>query len=149
MPTEMTELTNEVVTTFRADLTIIISMVLATCSIIAPMLTALINNRHLRKMRVFELQSERYHEEYLHRRDVYAEYFRAAGRCVSEETLFLDTYEPCYLDALSLSPYMIRKCMIEIDDLIQTEQWPSARRKLYELAAVVNKWQAAELQRYK
>lgn len=64
----------------KFDLTITIAVIVALASIISPILTALINNRHLLKMKKLELESEKYSKYSIHVRTLFEEFLETYGK---------------------------------------------------------------------
>ena len=58
----------------KIELTFTITAIIALCSTISPILTAIINNRYLRKMKELELKHEAYKEALFYKREIYEEY---------------------------------------------------------------------------
>lgn len=67
----------------KVDLSITISVILATCAIVVPLLTTILNNRHIRKMRKLELELEAKKQAYFYRRGIYEDYLKNTSRCIS------------------------------------------------------------------
>lgn len=63
----------------KLDLSFTITAIIAVISLLSPILTALINNRHLKKMRLLELEQERYAKNVLFKRQVFENYISMAG----------------------------------------------------------------------
>lgn len=60
----------------KVDLTITISVVIAICAIISPIITTLLNNHHLYKMKKLEVKIEAEKSAYFYKRGVYEDYLK-------------------------------------------------------------------------
>ena len=63
----------------EVDLTVTISVIIALCAILSPILTAIINNCHDTKLKKLEYEHLEREEERKHERELYEGYIRAAG----------------------------------------------------------------------
>ena len=66
----------------EVDLTVTISVIIALCAILSPILTAIINNCHDTKLKKLEYEHLEREEERKHERELYEGYIRAAGSCI-------------------------------------------------------------------
>lgn len=66
----------------KVDLTVTISVIIALCAILSPILTAIINNCHDTKLKKLEYEHLEREEERKHEREMYEGYIRAAGSCI-------------------------------------------------------------------
>lgn len=66
----------------KIDLTITISVIVALCAIVSPVLTAIINNRHQYKMRELELRYVQEDENRKRIQRIYDDYLSAAGAVI-------------------------------------------------------------------
>lgn len=78
----------------KFDGTITISVILALCAVIAPVITAIINNRHQYKIRNLELQHDlkmsRLNSQYKVKLNMYQEFVDLAWKCINE-SLYVDS----------------------------------------------------------
>lgn len=119
----------------KIDLTITISVVIAVCAIISPIITTLLNNHHVYKMKKLDLKRETEKSSYFYKRGVYEEYLRSAGKCVANaDKESLQEYGKIYLLALVYFPEELRDELITINDYISKFSWKEARPALDELA---------------
>ena len=119
----------------KIDLTITISVVIAVCAIISPVITTLLNNHHLYRMKKLDLKRESENSSYFYKRGVYEEYLRCAGRCVANATSeTMQEYGKIYLLALVYFPEELRDELICINDYINQHDWRDARPALDGLA---------------
>ena len=67
----------------KVDLTVTVSVIIAICSIVSPILTAIINNCHDTKPKKLEYKHLEREEQRQHERDIFETYVRAAGACIN------------------------------------------------------------------
>lgn len=58
----------------KVDLTVTISVIIAICAIISPIITTLLNNHHLYKMRKLDDAAQLRKDSYFYKRGVYEDY---------------------------------------------------------------------------
>lgn len=122
----------------KIDLTITISVVIAVCAIISPVITTLLNNHHVYKMKKLDLKRETEKSSYFYKRGVYEDYLRCAGRCVSNaDNKTMQEYGEIYLLALVYFPEDLRSELIHINDLICKFSFKEARPALDNLASKI------------
>ena len=122
----------------KIDLTVTISVILALCSIFSSIITAIINNRHVAKMRKLELQQKHYEDTVLYKRKIFENYLRYSGKCISyatEETLH--EYGEYYLLALMYSPNDLQSEMIRVNSLIRDHDWKQATSSYEKLIPMI------------
>lgn len=121
------------------DATITISVIVALCAIISPVLTALINNCHHTKIRKLELQQQHYRDTVIHQRDIIENYFHAASQCFHTpigETF--SQYGNWHCIAVMYAPTELREQMIRINTLATDQKWKEATALLEDLANKMN-----------
>lgn len=64
------------------DLSFTITAIIAICSLVSPIATAVINNHHQKSMKKLEYQEQEKQRRIERKREIYEEYFRAAGACI-------------------------------------------------------------------
>lgn len=67
----------------KIDLTVTVSIIIALCAIISPILTAIINNHHQLKLRKLELREKQYENTIVYQRSIFENYLRASGKCIT------------------------------------------------------------------
>lgn len=118
----------------KVDLTITISVVIAICAIISPIITTLLNNRHLYKMRKLDMQLENEKATSFYKRGIFEEYLKVTGRCISHaDATRLNEYGEIYPIALLYFPEELRNDLIEINDFVNNYSWKEARHCLNQL----------------
>lgn len=103
----------------RIDLTVTISVIIALCAIISPILTAIINNMHQTKIKKMELKQQEYTDTVIHQREFFENYLKHAGRCI----YFADPdaqkdYGEYYFSALMYAPDDLKSDMVEANRLM-------------------------------
>ena len=64
----------------------LVALVVSLCALISPLLTAIFNNRHQRKMKQMEYDHQEKEEQQKREREIYEGYIRAAGAAVQYQT---------------------------------------------------------------
>lgn len=119
----------------KIDLTITISVVIAVCAIISPIITTLLNNHHLYRMKKLDLKQESEKSSYFYKRGIYEEYLKLAGRCAANaDNKALQEYGEIYLLALIYFPEDLRPELIRINGLLCKYSFSEARTALDALA---------------
>lgn len=117
------------------DLTITISVVIAVCAIISPVITTLLNNHHLYRMKKLDLKQEAEKSSYFYKRGIYEEYLKCAGRCVANaNSEAMQEYGKTYPLAIIYFPEDLRPELMRINNLICSYSMQEARAALDELA---------------
>lgn len=117
------------------DLTITISVVIAVCAIISPVITTLLNNRHVYRMKKLDLKQESEKSSYFYKRGIYEEYLKFAGRCVANASNeAMQEYGQTYLLAMIYFPEELRPELMRINNLICSYSMQEARSALDDLA---------------
>lgn len=121
------------------DLTISISVIVALCAIISPILTAIINNRYQIKMKRIELSQQEYRDTVLYHRDVYENYLKHAGRCIYyADHDALKDYGEYYYSALMYAPHDIQIDMIKANSLMLKDKYDDASLIIETIAAKIH-----------
>ena len=128
----------------KVDLTITISVILGFSAVVAPVLTALINNRHNRKMRLLELQHEKYKETVVYQRKLIETYLQKTAKCIESKTNDQTNEYAESFGAVSLYlPDEQRKTVVALDKAIYKNEWDVAHEKfiamLPELTTILQK----------
>lgn len=121
------------------DLTITISVIVALCAIISPVLTAIINNRYLAKSEESKQKQKSYENTTLHKREVFENYMMYAGQCIYySDPDALKNYGKYYFPALMLVPVHLRPDMIEANQLMQRGQFDEAVKLFEKISLQLN-----------
>ncbi len=100
----------------KFDLTITISVILASAAIISPIFTALINNWYQLRLKKLDLKQQHIENTILYQRKIFECYLKYVGRCVNyADANALKDYGEYYFLALTYAPDDIRELMIQID----------------------------------
>ncbi len=117
------------------DLTITVTVVIAVCAIISPVITTLLNNHHLYKMKKLDMKLESQKNSYFYKRGIYEEYLKSASKSItltSNENM--SDYGEAYMLALVYFPEDLQKDLISINDFICRYERDEARALLNKLA---------------
>ena len=102
----------------KFDSTITITVVIAISAIISPIITTLLNNHHLYKMRKLDDETELRKTSYFYKRGIFEDYMRYAGQCVTHATSdALENYGATYALALIYFPDELLDKIIDISGL--------------------------------
>lgn len=124
----------------KFDSTITITVVIAISAIISPIITTLLNNHHLYKMRKLDDETELRKTSYFYKREIFEDYMRYAGQCVTHATSdALENYGATYALALIYFPDELLDKIIDINASLNRHQWADALVKLNELSPELRK----------
>lgn len=122
----------------QIDLTVTISVIIALCAIVSPILTTTLNNRHQLKIRMLELKEKQYENTVNYQRKIFENYLRYSGKCISRaNSEALREYGEYYLVALMYAPDHIKSKMISANELMQNYNWVAAGKVYEELAPMI------------
>lgn len=123
------------------DMTITISVILAICAIISPVITTLLNNKHQLKLKKLDIKQVNYETSILYKRKIFEDYLRYTGQYINftnGETSKL--YGNIYYLAYMYSPSDIREGMSVIDRAMSREDIDEATIALERLSPVIEKY---------
>nr|WP_300821894.1 hypothetical protein [uncultured Acetatifactor sp.] len=121
------------------DLTISISVIVALCAIISPILTSIINNRYQIKLKCMELSKQEYRDSILYQRNIYENYLKYAGRCIYHaDNNAKKDYGEYYYSALMYAPPDIRSDMLEANKLMSENRYDEASVLIEGLTAKIH-----------
>ena len=122
------------------DLTVTVSVIIALCAIVSPILTAIINNRHQLKIRKLEMQERLYENTVMYQRKIFENYLKYLGKCASHADVnALHEYGEYYLIALMYAPDNIQKKMKIANQNMQEYKWKNALSICEELTPLIHK----------
>ncbi len=107
------------------DLSITISVIIALAAIISPILTAIINNAHQKKMKKLELDQEHYEKTVSYQKNIFEEYLRKAGNHIGvncSDVKASKEYYNAYLAALLYAPNYLQLLMNETHNHMRAGQ---------------------------
>lgn len=129
----------------KIDLTVTISVIIALCAIVSPVLTAIINNWHQTKIKQLELKQQEYKNTIIHQREFFENYLKHAGRCIYyADSDALKDYGEHYFSALMYAPDDLKADMIEANQLMVKCDWDNASALIEELTAKIRAIQQTE-----
>lgn len=124
----------------KVDLTVTISVIIAICAIISPIITTLLNNHHLYKMRKLDDAAQLRKDSYFYKRGVYEDYLRYTSQCLTNPSAStLNEYGKNYALALIYFPDELQEQLIAINETINNHRWNDALSNLNEIAPVIRK----------
>lgn len=101
------------------DATVTLTSVVAICAIFSPLLTALVNNIYLLKLKKMELKQQERENTVFHIRKIYEDYLQNTGRCIiccTDDSQ--KAYGEAYFRALLYAPEEFRKDIISANNAI-------------------------------
>lgn len=113
----------------NVDLSITISVIIALAAIISPILTALINNSHQKKMKELELKQNHYEKTISYQRNVFENYLGKTGIYIGAKCNDLATrkaYDEAYLEALLFAPKDLQELMKEANNSLSYNNYDKA-----------------------
>lgn len=124
----------------KVDLTVTISVIIAICAIISPIITTLLNNHHLYKMRKLDDAAQLRKDSYFYKRGVYEDYLRyTSQRLTNPSASTLNEYGKTYTLALIYFPDELQEQLIAINEAISNHMWANALSNLNGIAPVIRK----------
>lgn len=118
----------------KIDISITISVIVALCAIISPILTTIINNRYQMKVKKLEAEQRFYEDTIVRKRTIFENYLKAASRCaIRAKGEYLAEYGEYYISAFIYAPSDIRTDMINIHNLMTEYKWIEAIPLIEEL----------------
>ena len=123
----------------KLDLTISISVIVALCAIISPILTSIINNRYQLKLKRMELSKQEYQDSILYQRNVYENHLKHAGRFIYyTDADAQKDYGEYYYSALMYAPPDIRCAMVKANNLLLENKIEDASAIVEGIAAKIH-----------
>jgi len=111
----------------KVDMTITISVVIAMCAIISPVITTLLNNHHIYKLKKLELKEKSKEDNAFYKRGIYEDYYKITGICITARTTeALGDYGKIYSLALLYFPSSLISEITELNSLISEYEWEKA-----------------------
>lgn len=124
----------------KVDLTVTISVIIAICAIISPIITTLLNNHHLYKMRKLDDAAQLRKDSYFYKRGVYEDYLRYTSQCLTNPSASTSNeYGKTYALALIYFPDELQEQLIAINEAISNHMWANALSNLNGIAPVIRK----------
>lgn len=118
----------------KIDLTISISVIVALCAIISPILTSIINNRYQLKMKKMELEQENIKNTILYKRNIFENYLKYSGERISyADASAQKNYGEYYFLALTYAPSELIPEMEKINHFMECHDYSNASSLLEDL----------------
>lgn len=108
----------------KIDLTISVTAILGIAAIVSPVLTTLLNNHHLFRIKKLELKQNEYEQTVLYKRNIFEQFLQGLSQLSqyqSEEHLAL--YSKYYPLAYMYLPSDVQKTLSELNLLILSKSW--------------------------
>ena len=121
------------------DSTITLSVVIAFCTVISPIITTALNNAHQTKLKKMEYAQRKYYDTIVRTRTIFEDYLRYTGafiRSYNAETA--KDYGNAYGLALMYAPPQIQSHISSINSLLFNEEHQAASTQLEELAPMIH-----------
>lgn len=107
--------------TLTVDMTVTLSIIVAMCSIVAPVISSVLTNRYNLKLRRLDYAQKQMERQRYYDQTLYEEYLKSAGRCIGKSDFeSMQKYKEAYYLLLAYAPSDIRAAMIEIDSKMHT-----------------------------
>lgn len=118
----------------KIDLTISISVIVALCAIISPILTTIINNRYQLKLKKLELEQENIKNTVLYKRNIFENYLKYSGERISfADVSAQKDYGEYYFLALTYAPDDLRSEMVKANGYMESHDYINASRSIEKL----------------
>lgn len=122
----------------KLDLTVTVSVIIALCAIISPLLTTFMNNRYQLKLRMMDAEKEHYQKTVIYQRRIFENYLRYSGKCITHANAdALREYGEHYLVALMYAPEDIKVEMMYAHGLMSSCKWGEASKCYEKLAPMI------------
>lgn len=118
----------------KVDLTVTISVILAACAIIVPMLTTIISNLFQIRIKKLELKQLHYEKNVLYQKEIFENYLRYASQCTFiPKTEHIQTFAEYHFLAYLYAPDELHNEMSELRTFITKFEKDKAAELLEEL----------------
>lgn len=108
----------------KIDLTISVTALLGIAAIISPILTTLLNNHHLLKMKKLELKQKEFDQTVLYKRNIYEQFLQGLSQLSQNQNEeHLGLYSKYYSLAYMYLPSDIQKTLSELNSLVLSRSW--------------------------
>ena len=111
-----------------------VGSILAASAVISPIITAIINNKHLAKMRKMDREDEKYKNTDAYKRKLIETYLQKTAGCINnKQTENNVEYSESFGRLVAYVSGRIQKQMIEIDGYLHSLEYEKARVAFIEL----------------
>ena len=108
----------------KIDLTISVTALLGIAAIISPILTALLNNRYLLKMKKLESKQKEFDQTVLYKRNIYEQFLQGLSQLSQNQNEeHLGLYSKYYPLAYMYLPSDVQKTLSELNSLVLSRSW--------------------------
>lgn len=108
----------------KIDLTISVTALLGIAAIISPILTTLLNNHHLLKMKKIELKQKEFDQTVLYKRNIYEQFLQGLSQLSQNQNEeHLGLYSKYYPLAYMYLPSDVQKTLSELNSLVLSRSW--------------------------
>lgn len=124
----------------KIDLTITISVIVALASIISPIITTALNNRHQYKIKKLELEQLEYERTTLYKRKIFENYLKGlsmVSQCKNPDAISI--YAEYYPLAFMYLPEHIQSKMTNADRIVTSHNYSSLSNHIDELSKDIYK----------
>lgn len=119
-----------------------ITIVIAVCAILSPIITAIINNHHQKVMKKLEYKHLEHEEQVQHEREICEAYIRAAGSCIHRADVdAVKKYGEHFGLIVYYAPEDIRKDILLLEDSIFSGTEANKSQLLTTIAVKLHKYQ--------
>lgn len=119
-----------------------LTIVIAVCAILSPILTALINNHHQKVMKKLEYKHLEHEEQLQHEREICEAYIRAAGSCIHHADVeAVKKYGEHFGLIVYYAPEDIRKDILSLEDSLFSGTGANKSQLLTTIAVKLRKYQ--------
>lgn len=123
----------------KIDLTISISVIVALCAIISPILTSVINNKYQLKLKKMEMEQENIKNTVLYKRNIFENYLKYSGQRISyADALAQKNYGEYYFLALTYAPDELRSEMMRTNAYMESHDYVNASVSLEKLTSQIS-----------
>ncbi len=122
------------------DLTVTVSVIIALCAIISPILTAIINNCHHTKIKKLEIVQAREYETAKHLAELREQTLMHLGECLMNPTHeLLSGYSKYCALAFQVFPRSAHKHLLKLNAAVSEYRWEDALSEYEDLAVLLAK----------
>ncbi len=109
----------------------LVTAIVALSAILSPIITTIINNKHILKIRALDDKRSKYIETTKYKQSIIENFIKYAGRCISHADIkAIHDYGEYYFLALTYAPDDIREQMKELHSLMLAYKWDKASAAL-------------------
>ena len=123
----------------KFDLTITVSVIVALCAIISPIITSVINNHYQIKLKEIELHEKNLEQTVFYKRTIFENYLKYAGRFIldfSNETA--QNYGEWYALALLYAPESLHSQMNQLHKYLRSYSSDAANELLEQITPQIH-----------